>query len=282
MKLFDEDKISDEIVGSMQFNLKEIIGKKNGKFFWKNIYGAPLGRMGDNVKLMNANPEAGSTWKGRILIQCEAIKTDKPELKLKDLDPEGEDVEKAKTYFEDHEYDIIAQVGMGVALPKDEKYTVKIKIADFELQTDKPASQEGNYCRWNQRFDQQTVKVHYQDAYDMGRVYVYLMDGKTPICYYKEHIKNFLNPNPKTKWIQMQPDLAIGSCKEAHKAGVISVKLSVHDRGLNGAIDFKEYDAWKKAPKKRLPVWTVRTYVFQARDLPAADSNGTSDPFIVF
>ena len=68
MKLFDEDKISDEIVGSMLFNLKEIIGKKNGKFFWKNIYGAPLGRSGENCKNMNNNPEFGSTWKGRILM----------------------------------------------------------------------------------------------------------------------------------------------------------------------------------------------------------------------
>lgn len=56
MKLYDEDKIKDEIVGSMLFNLKEVIGKKNGLFFWKNIYGAPLGRMGDNVDAMNKNP----------------------------------------------------------------------------------------------------------------------------------------------------------------------------------------------------------------------------------
>jgi hypothetical protein len=31
-----------------------------------------------------------------------------------------------------------------------------------------------------------------------------------------------------------------------------------------------------------MPVWIIRAYIFQARDLPAADSNGTSDPFIVF
>lgn len=35
----------------------------------------------------------------------------------------------------------------------------------------------------------------------MGRVYIYLMDGKSPICFYKEHMKNFLDPNPKTKWV---------------------------------------------------------------------------------
>ena len=68
MKLFDEDKISDELVGSLLFNLKEIIGKKNGLFFWKNIYGAPNGKMGSNSNAMNDNPEIASTWKGRILI----------------------------------------------------------------------------------------------------------------------------------------------------------------------------------------------------------------------
>ena len=68
MSVWDEDKVSDEIVGSIHFNAKELIGPKNGLFFWKNVYGSPLGVSGDNVKLMNANPEAASTWKGRILM----------------------------------------------------------------------------------------------------------------------------------------------------------------------------------------------------------------------
>ena len=96
----------------------------------------------------------------------------------------------------------------------------------------------------------------------MGRVYVYLMDGKNPVCYYKEHIKNFLDPNPKMKWIQMQPDKSIGKVDEPHEAGIISFKMSIHDT-KNGPIDFKQFDAWKKLPKeKRLPVWTVRTHIF--------------------
>lgn len=82
MQLFDEDKLSDEIVGSMVFNAKDIVGNINGKFFWKNIYGAPLGASGENTKMMNANPEHASTWKGRILMQAVAEKIDKPEIKV--------------------------------------------------------------------------------------------------------------------------------------------------------------------------------------------------------
>jgi hypothetical protein len=203
MKLYDEDTIKDEIVGSMLFNLKEVIGKKNGKYFWKNIYGSPLGRMGSNVDNMNNNPECASTWKGRILFQVEAVKTDKPQLCVKDLEPEGPEIQKAQAFFQEHEYDLIAEIGQGIALPSDNKYTVMIKIADNEFQTEKPGVQDGKYCRWNHRIEQKSFKAHYQDAYDMGRVYIYLMDGKKPICFYKEHIKNFLDPNPKTRWLQL-------------------------------------------------------------------------------
>lgn len=82
MKLFDEDKIKDEIVGSIIFNLKDYIDQKSGKptsrFFWKNIYGSPLDVSGENTNLMNNNPELASTWKGRILMQVCAEKTEKP------------------------------------------------------------------------------------------------------------------------------------------------------------------------------------------------------------
>ena len=78
MKLFDEDQFADEIVGSIIFNLKECISSRNGMFFWKNIYGAPVGKSGDNTNKMNNNPELASTWKGRILMQVTAEKTEAP------------------------------------------------------------------------------------------------------------------------------------------------------------------------------------------------------------
>jgi hypothetical protein len=79
----------------------------------------------------------------------------------------------------------------------------------------------------------------------------------------------------------MIPDLALGKVKEAHKAGVISVKLSIHDKTKDGEIDFKRHKSWATETKKnRIGVKIVRANVFQCRDLPAADDNGQSDPFI--
>lgn len=83
MQLYDEDKMSNEIVGSMFFNAKDILAKQQDRFFWKNVYGSPLGYKGENTNKMNENPELASTWKGRILMQVEVIKdVSKPEIKV--------------------------------------------------------------------------------------------------------------------------------------------------------------------------------------------------------
>jgi hypothetical protein len=96
MKIMDQDLVKDEVVGSLLFNLKECIGPLNGQFFWKNIYGAPLDKSGANTDLMNSNPEAASTWKGRILMKVEAFKTEKPVCKCSDIGSSKKDTEESK------------------------------------------------------------------------------------------------------------------------------------------------------------------------------------------
>ena len=166
MKLFDQDAITDEIVGSMLFNIKDCIGPKNGLYFWKNIYGSPLGVSGETTNQMNANPEIASNWKGRILMQVTAEKTEKPLCLLRNLSKE--DVEAASVLYQAHEFEVIAEIGQGVSLPSADKYNVMIKIADLELKTEKPLTAENNYNRWSCRFKQQTYKAPYKDIVDIG------------------------------------------------------------------------------------------------------------------
>jgi len=45
-------------------------------------------------------------------------------------------------------------------------------------------------------------------------------------------------------------------------------------------IDFKECTQWKNDPPKRLDAKTIRAFIFQCRNIPAADDSGTSDCFI--
>lgn len=238
-----------------------------------------MGKSGDNTNKMNSNPDLASTWKGRILMQVTAEKTEGPQIRCQDL---TEDViQTCNPFLVPREYEVIAEVGQGISLPEAKKYNVMIKIADFHFKTDKPQVADKTFNRWNHRFEKTTYTVNYQDVYDMGKVYFYLMDGDNPICYAVDNVENFMDPNPKMRWLELNPDLSMGKVSEHHKAGLISVKLAIHDKSLNGPIDFKQYDAWKKPPPKRPNNFKVRAYLFQCRDLPAADSDGQSDPYIV-
>jgi hypothetical protein len=137
-----------------------------------------------------------------------------------------------------------------------------IKIAELELTTDAPKIQEGHYNRWSHRFNQQTFKSVYKDLYDIGKIYIYLMSGSDAICYYKADIEEFMDPNPQWKWVQMIPDLSVGKVKDTYKAGVISFRLSIHDKRQGGPIQYKDFKAWSKDPPKRMGVRKVRAYIF--------------------
>ena len=89
LKLYDEDKVTDEIVGSLFFSFKQIVNEvgSEGVFIWRNLYGSPLGVSGSTTDQMNDYPETASTWKGRVLMHMSVYDTKSPELKVVPLDP---------------------------------------------------------------------------------------------------------------------------------------------------------------------------------------------------
>ena len=135
LKVMDSDDVFDETVGSLLFDLKDIIeGKHNGKFVWKNVYGSPLNMSNSQAKRdMNENPEMASNWKGRILMQIVCEETEKPIAKVEAI--EDELIMEAKAFTRDKEFDVIAEVGQAVALPKNKKYSVKLIVGGKEFQT---------------------------------------------------------------------------------------------------------------------------------------------------
>lgn len=88
------------------------------------------------------------------------------------------------------------------------------------------------------------------------------MSGNDAICYYSANITDFIDPNPQYKWIELLPDPAIGKIKESHKAGLVSIKMSIKDV-TEKEFDFSTQPAWEsKNKKKRLGVKTVIAYIF--------------------
>ena len=279
MKLYDYDKVSDEIVGSMVFRMKNYIERgQSGNFFWENIYGSPLGVMGDVTDRMNLNPEIASFWKGRILMQVTAEKTDKPEMKVIDVDPDAR--REAQRYMGNREYIVLAEASQGICLPSDDKYKLKIRIGDLELTSDKPRFNKKGYCFWNHRFKETRYTCPYQSVDEMEHFYVYLCDGDKHICYFKGEVADFTDPNPIHHWVALTNDLSVGNVKESYKAGMVSFKLTIHDATANGPLNTKEIPAWASKLPDRPQAFMARCYIYQCKNLPSADKDGTSDPYI--
>lgn len=65
-----------------------------------------------------------------------------------------------------------------------------------------PQHQAHNYCRFNERIDQQTLQVPYRNTKEFGSLIILLMDDKNqPVCFYKDELSNYTDPNPEYKWI---------------------------------------------------------------------------------
>lgn len=247
----DQDDIKDEVVGSLLFDTQDIVdGKFQNKFFWANIYGSPLNLSNSDAKRdMNENPELASNWKGRILMQIECSETEKPVAKVCKIDQEI--VDDANAYKTNRKYQMIAEVGQAVALPYNDKFSVKILVGGQEFLTGKAKVAKKDYNRFNERFESRIVSTPYSTIEEFGTVFVILLDDDKPICFYKDHIKNFTDPDADYRWVSLQPDMSVKKVKDANKAGMISFKLAIH-QVTDEEINFKEYKAWKKLPPKRL------------------------------
>ena len=92
----------------------------------------------------------------------------------------------------------------------------------------------------------------------MEQIFIYLMDGDTPVCFWKGQCTDFLNPDPGYQWLPLTCDLSVGSVTDQSKAGMIQVKMAINHKSKNGPVDFKKYDSWKKPPPKRLSSWKTR------------------------
>lgn len=181
----------------------------------------------------------------------------------------------------------MAQISAGIALPKaDTKYEVVIRLADREILSGTAVTNPKgstynrfNYSIYHNKSENGEFDAPYINLDDLGSLFIYLKKGDEYICYNRSSVKDWLDPDPKSMaWVQMKPDGAIGEVKDAYKAGLIGVRIAIADI-TNEPFDWSKTifgEKYQKRPKNM----KVRAYIFQCRDLPAADSDGTSDPFL--
>jgi hypothetical protein len=119
------------------------------------------------------------------------------------------------------------------------------------LDGDKKVLVKTKYNRFNQYITEgeREFLSPYQGVKDMGTVFVYLWAKPTigkerRVCFWKGDIMKFTNPNPGLQWVELEPDLAVGEVKEHFRAGIVGIKMAIHDVTANGPIDWNDYPAW--------------------------------------
>jgi hypothetical protein len=80
---------------------------------------------------------------------------------------------------------------------------VRIQINEFVVETKKAIEQKGNYNRWSERIPVTAFKGPYKSYEELGRVYVYLMDGDEPVCFWKGNASEFDDTTPKYRWLPL-------------------------------------------------------------------------------
>lgn len=61
----------------------------------------------------------------------------------------------------------------------------------------------------------------------------------------------------------MKNDRAVGKVENEYDAGMIQFKLSINDaKNGSATIDYKKYEAWNKAPARRLASKKIRCCIF--------------------
>ena len=264
---------NDSIIGTIFAKFKNITGELKGKLVWEDLYGAVPGKMGKHSRRMNRDPAYASQWKGRLLVQYDSFMAEKVSLEEKDMEKKIPPPPR-KTYT------IKAEIDQGVALPSDEKYKIKIKIAELELETDRPRVHRGSFNKWNKRFELEH-EFPYPGLHDFPDIFAYLMDGDTPICFKRFKPKDYAQPNPEMRWHQLQNDLSIGDVENHYEAGFIMMRISIQDNADLAGKDLEQhYESWPYSWSLADDVWQMVLHVYQLRDLPSADSSGSSDPYV--
>lgn len=113
-------------------------------------------------------------------------------------------------------------------------------------------------------------------------VFVYLVDrDNRTLSYFRRSAASIMEDgwSGAAKWVELQVDAATDALKKNQYPGAVLLRL-----GLGHADAVPTDLPWLRTLAVQLPArrrFELRVHVFQARNLLAADADGTSDPYVV-
>ena len=317
MVVKDEDVGSDDIVGSIEVKIDDIYAGRYNELQFLNIYGSPINKKGGIYDQMNYNAEIGSRWNGRILMKCVVTDVDSPIARVSDIPKDI--VEQAKNVSRKVIWKIWIRLISAMFLPEEDgEYGIRFSIQEkTKLFQYKKAI---NGCIDFNETSDILLNTYSHDKFELPDLFIYLVDKnnkveKQNICFQRVKADQF-HLNKDIIVLKLLPDPCIGKCKNMMKSGILKCKIFVYNRELDKDIPTeKEFnkgglipslkslsaasevieeddleDLLNENKKEPLPqeinnaseakFYTIAAVVYMSKGLVAAESDGTSDPFV--
>ena len=299
---------SDDIVGSIEIKMDDILSDKYKELTYVNIYGSPLNKKGKMFDQMNYNAEIGSKWKGRILIKITTESVESPVARVRPID-DKDYLKEVYNKGRSNLWTVHFKLYSTYFLPDSKNYGVRLCL--MEKSQFFPAREAKNKSiDWNVSGSLQCFTLT-ENKEELPDLFIYLTDknGENNICF--QRIKaSYFYLNKDIVVIKLVPDPCIGKVKNMMLSGLVKIKICVINQKTD-KIDMKEFtsdapvssvaapqeeeddeddlEALVAKEKKGIVVekkieqkkYTIIAVIYMSRYLIAADSNGTSDPFVV-
>ena len=299
MTVKDNDLTGDDIVGSLELNVNDILQGKYTNFRFFNIYGSPLNKKGTYFDKMNQNAEIGSRWKGRVLMKIEFNSVDSPSAKKRKITDELM-LKQANEVSRKNLWSIYFKLYSGFYLPEDNgKYSVKVEIQDNSALFPEKKCDKGNIdWKMNKTIQCQTLTDKINELPDL---FIYLLNSSgDPVCFQRIKPSEF-HLNNDIMIIKLIPDPCINKVNKLVKSGLLKIKACVVNKAIDGNnknLDFlqkfkdgdsnlgdeeDDLEALAKADfqiQKNMNYYTLVAIVYMTRYMISKDPNGKNDPYV--
>ncbi|CAB1121421.1 unnamed protein product [Ectocarpus sp. CCAP 1310/34] len=314
--IWDWDPVGEnELVGvyygklrHIENTMKETKGRVTCR--WVNLYGPPLhipetrnlkvltrraatlglGAQTDHLHQYLNFPDKASTYRGRVLVM-ERIVPHAPKAHEKDKVAWRRKI-KSPTVPKAAQYAMRIFVGAGTGIPqftdvanfgKNKKMWIRVSVGRYELSTE-PVDNNKGVCEWYQSLQQKSNFNLTADPDQCPDLIVHLMAGtgtNAEPCSFrrfpaKELIEEKFGGAPK--WIRLQEDKVLDLLVNNEFPGSVLIRMGL------GPIEsyITNKSKWKDEIQGllRREAYELRVHLYQARNLPSADSSGLIDPYL--
>ena len=301
MYVYDEDIGNpDDLIGSYEFYVEDIFKGKYSKFDYIHIYGSPINTDSKMAIQMGTNAEIASRWNGRILMKCDVREMDSPvaaERHIEDnkITKEGQE---ATAGGKTSKWEIWIRVISALYLPKEKgKYRITAKIEGHEERTNKKEAVKGT-IDYNETIKIPPFESISSELSTLPDLFLYLsdstksIDAHKRICFQRIKTEEFYL-NKDVFYIKLLPDPVVNRVKSMKISGLLKCKICLFNKKKDKPPDTKEFEEDGQLQlaslssganffegSSKMQLYTIVAIIYMSKGLVAAESNGTSDPYV--